>query len=175
MPDGRASRSAVFAVGSRYVGADEVEPVVDLRELFAHDHRSEEIRENLFGPDVVEPLHRHVVAEPHVRRFVRDQAASRHAVFGRRIVFEEHRTVGVECRPHVLHTAVLETGDDDQVVFGERIGYSGICFQPVERMEYLSEDFRALGRFLRIGFAVVQRYTAAVAVFGDPFEPPAHE
>ena len=66
--------------------------MVHLRERRVHDLRRHEVGEHLLHPHVVEPPHRHEIAEPHVRRLVRDDAgALEQLVLRRRFVEQQAR------------------------------------------------------------------------------------
>ena len=65
--------------------------VIDLRKRRIHDLGRHEVREHLLQPHVVEPLHRHQIAEPHVRRLVRNQVGSPEVLPLRGGLVEKHR------------------------------------------------------------------------------------
>ena len=102
-----------------------------------------------------------------------NQTAASQAVREGGIVVEKHRPVGIQRGTHVFHAAVLESRDDDQIIFGERIGNAGVGLEPIERMKYLGEDVVTLCPLLRIGLPMVERDAAAVMGFGDPLETPS--
>ena len=74
LPDRIRAGSAVHLVGGRIVREEKAQIVIHVRKRRIDDLRRHEVREHLFHPDVVEPLHRHEIAEPHVGRLVRNGA-----------------------------------------------------------------------------------------------------
>ena len=160
--DGVGADGTVFRIGRRIVRFEVSQPVIDTGKYGPHDLRGKPVRKDLFGPYVVEPFHRNVVAEPHVRRFVGDQLSPVEQ-FGRRgLRSEKDAPVVVERGPGMLHAAILEIGQHDKIVFGEGIGDSGIVLHIIERIEDEAEDGGLLGQFRGIRLAVVHRYGPAV-------------
>ena len=79
-------------------------------ERFVRDPRSESFVE----PDVVPPLHRHEIAEPLMRDFVRDDARNLLARSERRALgIDEQQPFAEDDRPAVLHGAGREIGNRD--------------------------------------------------------------
>ncbi len=112
---------------------EEAQVVIDLRERRIDDLRRHEVGEDLLHPHVVEPAHRHEVAEPHVSGFVRDQAgASELLVLGRRLIEQQARGV-VEDRAGVLHAAELKRRDEKEIELAEGIRDGRVAFEPGER------------------------------------------
>ena len=70
----------------------------------------------------------------------------------------------------MLHAAELESGQDDEVLFVEGAGHAGVGLEPVECGGALSEDRVQLGDLLRIGFAVIGRQRAPLAVVSPLLE-----
>ena len=70
----------------------------------------------------------------------------------------------------MLHAAKLESGQDDEVLFVEGAGHAGVGLEPVECGGALSEDRVQLGDLLRIGFAVIGRQRAPLAVVSPLLE-----
>lgn len=70
----------------------------------------------------------------------------------------------------MLHAAELESGQDDEVLFVERAGHAGVGLEPVECSGALSEDRVQLGDLLRVGFAVIGRQRAPLAVVSPLLE-----
>src|SRR3712207_8429116 len=68
----RPPRSTLCPYTTRF--RSEAQVVIQVGERRVHDLCRHEVREHLSHPDVAEPLHRHEIAEPHVRRLVRDRA-----------------------------------------------------------------------------------------------------
>ena len=81
---------AVHCVGGRVMRKQETQLVVNPWKGRIDDLRRHEIRENLFHPDVVEPLHRDEIAKPHMRCFMRNRCRTvQHLVFSRRFVQQD--------------------------------------------------------------------------------------
>ena len=70
----------------------------------------------------------------------------------------------------MLHAAELESGQDDEVLFVEGAGHAGVGLEPVECGGALSEDRVQLGDLLRVGFAVIGRQRAPLAVVSPLLE-----
>lgn len=75
----------------------------------------------------------------------------------------------------MLHAAELESGQDDEVLFVEGAGHAGVGLEPVECGGALSEDGVQLGDLLRVGFAVIGRQRAPLAVVSPLLETPCSE
>ena len=122
----RAGR-AVDVVGGGIVREQEAQLVVDVRERRVHDLRRHEVGEHLLHPHVVEPAHRDEIAEPHVRRLVRDDAGAARAA-GSAVADSSSSSAGgvVEDRARVLHAAELERRDQHEVELAERIRDAGV-------------------------------------------------
>ena len=70
----------------------------------------------------------------------------------------------------MLHAAELESGQDDEVLFVEGAGHAGVGLKPVECGGALSEDRVQLGNLLWVGFAVIGRQRAPLAVVSPLLE-----
>jgi len=75
----------------------------------------------------------------------------------------------------VFHAPILETGQDNEVVFGKRVGDSGVFFHPFQRRVNLVKNNPGLRDLLRVCFPVIKRYTSSVTVFCHPLEFPGHK
>ena len=84
-------------------------------------------------------------------------------------------SVVVEGGSGMLHAAVLESGQDDEVVLGEGVGHSGVLLKPLEGRGHLGEDVVELGRLGRIGLAVVGAETVAAVIVVPLEELTGHE
>ena len=173
--DGDGALGAVLAEGGGVERAQAVQPVVDLRVEGLGYPCGEVVGEDLLGPHLVEPLHRHQVAEPHVGGLVGYEFRAGQLVAEGGIGPEEHPSVVVEGGSGMLHAAVLESGQDDEVVLGEGVGYSGVLFEPLEGRGHLGEDVVELGRLGRIGLAVVGAETVAAVIVVPLEELTGHE
>ena len=150
--------------------------MVHLRERRVDDLRRHEVGEDLLHPHVVEPLHRHQIAEPHVRRLVRDHAgAIEQLVLRRRFVEQQARGV-VEDGAGVLHPAELKRRNQHDVELAERIRDARVVLEPGERRRVEVEDRVPVARHLRrIGLAVKHPERAPVARRGLDGELPRRE
>ena len=129
--------------------------MVDRRERRVHDLRREEVRVHLLRPHVVEPAHRDEVAEPHVRRLVRDEARAPERLRLRRRLVEQHARRVVEDRARVFHPAELERGHEEEVELPPGIRHARVGLEPVERRGVQVEDRVAVARDLGgVGLAV---------------------
>ncbi len=145
--------------------------MIHVRERRIHDLRRHEVGEDFLHPHVVEPAHRHQVAEPHVRGLVRDhRGAAEQLVLRRRFVEHQPRRV-VEDLAGVLHAAELERGDRDEVELAERVRDRRVALEELERAGVQIEDRVAIARHLgRVGFAMEHAEGAAVAFRGLDLE-----
>lgn len=58
----------------------------------------------------------------------------------------------------MFHASILETGKNNKIIFGKRVGYPGIFFQPLQCIQYFRSNFWTLGYFLQVCFPVVNSY-----------------
>ena len=119
--------------------------------------------ERLVEPEVVPPLHGDEVAEPHVREFVqdRDDAAFLDCV---RDLAAEHIRFSEGDGARILHRAGIELGNEQLVVFGERIRVSELFFVVGEPLPGLLEDVvRVEVLFERFAREDAERDGAAIA------------
>ena len=132
LADGVGARRTIYGVSARIVAHEEIQVVIDVRELRVDNLRGHEIREDFFRPDVVEPLHGHQVAEPHMCRLMRDQrCAAKQLGIGRRFLEEQVRCA-VQDGANMLHTSVLEIGDQREAELVVRVVDAGVLLEPVE-------------------------------------------
>ncbi len=171
LTDGVGARRAIHGVRGGVVRGQEPQLVVDPRKRRVHDLRRHEVGEDLLHPHVVEPLHRHQIAEPHVRGLVGDEArAAEHLVLGGALV-EEDRVGVVEDGARVLHPAELEGRREEEVELAEPIGDAGVLLEPGQRRGVEVEDGVAVARdLLLVGLAVEHPERAAVALRGLDLE-----
>ena len=126
----------------------EAKLVVDIRERRVHDLRGHEVGKHLLQPHIVEPLHRHEIAEPHVGRFVGNEVRpGQELILGRGLVEEERGRVVID-RSRVLHAAELKRRQEYEVEFFKRKFPVGVGFQPIERLLVQIEDDLAIRRYL---------------------------
>ena len=130
--------------------------MVDLRERRVDDLRRHEVGEDLLHPHVVEPPHRHQVAEPHVGGLVRDEAGAPELLVLRRRRIEQERRR--RCRRSRRRAPCRRTGTTGPA--GNRTcpnGYGDprVALEPFERGGVQIEDRVAVARHLRgVGLAV---------------------
>ena len=141
--------------------------MIDLRERRIDDLRRHEVCEDLLHPHVVEPAHRHEVAEPHVSGFVRDQAGpSELLILGRGRIEQEARRV-VEDGAGVLHAAELKRRHEKEIELPPWIRAGCIAFEPGDRGRVEIENRVAVARDLGgIGLAVEHAERAALPFGG---------
>ena len=95
-------------------------------------------------------------------RLVRDQLGAVEQLLLRGRLAQEDAAVVVERGAGMLHAAVLEVGQHDEIILGKRVGDAGIGFHIIERVEDEPENGGFLGQFRGIRFAVVHRYGPTV-------------
>ena len=118
--DGMGRGQLVLRLGRSLLADHEVEPgIFESRRLDHHDIRHVG-GEALVEPQVVEPAHRHEIAEPHVRHLVEDHLGPVHArgLGHPRSIDHPLRMGDTRC---VLHRPGRELGDEELVVLPERI------------------------------------------------------
>ncbi len=81
---------------------------------------SHQVGEAFFQPQIVEPAHRHQIAEPLMSQFVQHQRSSAVFVALRWSRSEQDRIFPQESGSGVLHPAVSKAGNQNLIVFGER-------------------------------------------------------
>ncbi len=132
LADGVGAVRAIHGISAREVTHEKIEVVVDIRETGVDDLRRHEVRKHFLGPDVIEPLHRDEIAEPHVRGLVGDQAgATQQPGLRRRLVEKQARRTILD-RAYVLHPAILERRDQRESEFLVGISDTRVFLQPVE-------------------------------------------
>ena len=137
----------------------EVEFVVDRRKARVDDPCGHEVREHLLEPHVVEPFHRHEIAEPHVCGLVGDEACAPEQVHVRRRFVEQQAAGAVKNCTGVLHAVVLKRRDQREVEFLERVVDAGVVLEPVDgrgvKVEY---RFDIAFELRRVRFPVQHRH-----------------
>ena len=140
---------------------------------FGGGERGGELGERLVEPQVVPPLHRHIVAEPHVRELVQH---GHHAAFGERVGHLRREHVRVADRDHadVLHGAGVVFRHVDLVVLRVRVWHAPRL--RVEREALLGDVEQVVHVFCEVVFerlAAVLRHRDRAAVLvlvrGVPF------
>ena len=132
-------RQLVLPVGPRLLHVRERRPRLGvLGGLGLAQHRGER-RERLVEPQVVPPLHRDEVAEPHVRHLVQHGLGA--PLVGRPgdlaakdVVLQERH------RARVLHRAGVELGNEQLVVLAERVRHAEVVVVEAESLLGLGEQ-----------------------------------
>ena len=156
------AESTVRVHGGGIMTLDEHQVVVQIRKLLPRYLVSQQIGEYLFGPNVVKPLHRHHIAEPHVGCFVSDEVQSGQFLVGCGTGPQEDG-VGIELNgTRMLHAAKLIAGQDDTAVLFEWEGDACVVLHPSQRQCNLVKHRLQLGCLLRISLAVKQFQRATV-------------
>ena len=145
------------------MGQQKSKLVIQLRKRGVHDLGRHEVGEHLFHPHIVEPAHRHQIAKPHVRRFMRDHAGAVEPLILCRGFVEQQRRGVVENRAGVLHATELERGNQHEVELAEGVRNGRVALEPLERRRVQIEDGVAVPFHLGcVRFAVEQAELAAV-------------
>ena len=72
---------AVHRIRSRMMGGQKAQLMIYIGERGVYYLRGHEVGEYFLGPDIVEPIHRYQITEPHMRRLVSyERRASQHLV-----------------------------------------------------------------------------------------------
>ena len=131
--DGVRRRRPLRRVTPCLAAGGDVDPRVV--ELGGRDERAvgHVLGERLVEPQVVPPLHRHEVAEPHVRHLVADRVGARQVLGAARGAGEDE-LVAERHAPRVLHRARVELGNEHLVVLAERVSDAEQLVVVVERL-----------------------------------------
>ena len=73
LPDRMRAGGPIHGIGCGIVGDEESQVVIHFGKRRIDDLRGHEVREHFLHPDIIEPLHGDEIAEPHVRRLMRDR------------------------------------------------------------------------------------------------------
>ncbi len=132
-------RQLILSVGPRLLGVGERRPCLRVfGGLGLAQHRCER-RERLVEPQVVPPLHRHEIAEPHVRHLVQDGLGAAlvrrpgHLAAEDVVLQERHGS-------RVLHRARVELRNEQLVVLAERIRHAEVLVVEAESLFRLGEQ-----------------------------------
>ena len=128
--------------------------------------RGGELGEGFVQPQVVPPLHRHIVAEPHVGQLVQH---GHHAAFGERVghLGVEHVLVADRDQADVLHRARVVLRHVDLVVLGVRVRDApGLGVEREALLGDVEQVVDVLGEGLgqRLAAVLAHRHDAAVLV-----------
>ena len=133
LPERRGPVGLVHAVGGRLVGEVERLPRAAGRVEVGERLRGHVGREPLLEPEVVEPLHRHEVAEPHVRDLVEHRGGAAQPLRQGRPLAEDEPVLVEEHRARVLHPPEGEGGREQELELVERIGAGEVPLHPRQR------------------------------------------
>ena len=150
LPDCSAARSAVLGHCGSLVGTHEIQFVIDLREERFGDGGGEIICENLLGPYIIEPFHRHDIPEPHMGGLVGNQFNAAENLVRSRVGGQEEAGIIVESGPGMFHPTELEARQHHEIIFRKRIRHTCIFLQPVQSKSHLSCNLRNLHSLSRI-------------------------
>ena len=154
LSDGVGSVGTVDGDGACLIGLQEVQVMVDLREVVPCDLRCHKSGEHLLDPDVFKPLQRHEVSEPQVSRLVGNQFQSGCLLFLGGVLLEEDATVAHLYGSGMLHASELVAREHDHPILSEGTGNARISFHPPQRKGRLIEDLVYLGHLGRVCLAV---------------------
>ena len=150
--------------------------MVDLGKRGVDDAGRHEVGERLLQPDVVEPLHRHEVAEPHVRRLVGDEAGAAEMGVLRGALVEQQRVLVVEDGAGMLHAAVLKRRHEHEIELLERERDARVVLEPGQRGGVEVEDGVGVAQqAVAVGLAVVHGHPPPVAFRRLHLELPGRE
>src|ERR1700680_978268 len=109
----------IYLVGTRLDGLIEARPDIHLWFQRRKSLISHVLREALFQPKVVEPTHRHQIAEPLVRELMQDDEVAVQQIAVGRGSAKQDRLFPQESGASVFHSSVGKTGDKHHVVLGK--------------------------------------------------------
>ena len=165
--NGVAALRAIFRIGSWLMPQQKAQLVIDFGKRGIDNLGSHKIGKNFLKPYVVEPVHGHQIAKPHVGRFVGDQAGATQFLVFCRIFIQHQAGFAVKNRADVLHTAILKAGHEGKIEFGKRQFDSGIIFHPLNGMDVQVKNAGQVALYLGlVGFAVKHGHAAAIAGLG---------
>ena len=78
---------------------------------------------------------------------------------------QEQAFVVVERSSRMLHTSVLKTGQDNEIILGKRVGNAGVFFHPLQRGKHLIKNGFGLRKLLWVCFSVVHSDAPVVTAF----------
>ena len=124
--------------------------MIDLREERFGDGGGEIICENLLGPYIIEPFHRHGIPEPHMGSLVGNKLDAAENLVRSRVGGQEEAGIIVESGPGMFHSTELEARQHHEIIFRKRIRHTCIFLQPVQSKSHLSCNLRNLRSLSRI-------------------------
>ena len=124
--------------------------MIDLREERFGDGGGEIICENLLGPYIIEPFHRHDIPEPHMGSLVGNKLDAAEYLVRGRIGREENPGIIVKRGPGMFHSTELEARQHHEIIFLKRIRHTCIFLQPVQSKSHLSCNLRNLRSLSRV-------------------------
>ena len=134
--DGVGVGQPVQAEGAAGVHIHELRPHFPLREQPVHRLGAHPRGKALVQPQVIPPLHRHQVAEPHMRHFVGHHFGHPLPGAGRRVGrVHQQRRFAVSHRPPVLHGAGRKVGNGEMVQLGQRVGDAEVIVEIAQQLD----------------------------------------
>lgn len=133
LPDRIRPRRPVHFIRRRIMRQQETQLMIDLRKARIHNLGRHEVRHHFLHPDVVEPPHRHQIAEPHVRRLMRDHARPAQQLPLCRGLIQHQAPGVVQNGPGMLHAPELERRDQHKIELPPRIRNCRVLLQPRQR------------------------------------------
>ena len=125
--------------------------MVDIRKARIDDLGCHETGKHFLRPYIVKPFHRDQVAEPHVRRLVRNQPGTPEQTSFRRRFIEKQAGCAILDRADVFHTPVLERRNQGEPELLERIasalanakmhGKAGELFEQMDQLQRALESY----------------------------------
>ena len=83
----------VFCIRSRNISTHKIQAMINGRVSRFYNPDSEIVGKNFLRPYIIKPLHRHIIAKPHVGCFVGYQGTSPQLFIQRRFFIQEHALV----------------------------------------------------------------------------------
>ncbi|MPM69549.1 hypothetical protein SDC9_116496 [bioreactor metagenome] len=80
------------------------------------------------------------------------------------ILFQKHGPVGIESGSHMLHSAILETRNNYNIIFGKGIINGGVIFQPFQGTIDKGKNITCLSNLQRIALTVPNINLPAIPV-----------
>ena len=133
---------------------DEIQVVIDVRELFSGNLVCHEVGEHLFSPHVIKPFHGYKVAKPHVSCLMGDKIQTGQFFIGSRILAEEDLMVSELNAPRMFHAPELIARQHHKSIFLKGVGDASVLFHPLQGKSHFVEYDRQLCYFSTVGFTI---------------------
>ena len=148
LPDRCRAGRGIGAVGHRLVVEVKGLPGIRRRRHVGLHLRRHVRRKALLEPEVIEPAHRHVVAEPLVRDLVVDRGLPAQRLRDGGPLAVDEALLVVEHRPRMLHAAERKCRREQKIILAEGIRHTEPVTQPAQRLR-VHGDQRVGLRFLQ--------------------------